>query len=441
MIPTTTGGFSSIFMIKSFPPKTDDFPPNFRPVFDKSYYHFKVLEGDYASANIGNIHAEDGDFFENGRVSYEVVSEDNNSPFYINSTTGMLSISGNLDRETTPSYQFEVIASDHGSKSLDSRVNVTVTILDQNDNQPLFYNYDRLQEHNGVHTIPVYSTHINTYMVEMGVTVAKVFANDSDDVLSGNGALEFKIVDHSNVFYIDPATGDVTTLIPIGEPYNITVLATDKGKPPRTASAVINLTLRDLPSGDQAGDAGPQEQPRSTIERVKNPLIISPFDSPSTNSANDLGSSDRQKSNDDKSDDDNQHSDGHHHHHDLPVGQMFKQDVYTVDVTENVQAPLEILNLGQEIVGVDMGDGVGDTDQDQSSAIHFRIVGSNYGLFSITEETGKLYITQSPDREQREKYVLRVKVLHTFASTQVLKTSFILFLTLRSSICGQRCAY
>ena len=409
-------------------------------MFDKSYYHFKVLEGDYASANIGNIHAEDGDFFENGRVSYEVVSEDNNSPFYINSTTGMLSISGNLDRETTPSYQFEVIASDHGSKSLDSRVNVTVTILDQNDNQPLFYNYDRLQEHNGVHTIPVYSTHINSYMVEMGVTVAKVFANDSDDVLSGNGALEFKIVDHSNVFYIDPATGDVTTLIPIGEPYNITVLATDKGKPPRTASAVINLTLRDLPSGDQPAGAaaGPQEQPRSTIERVKNPLIISPFDSSSTNSANDLGSSDPKKSNDDKSDDNNHSVE---HHHDLPVGQMFKQDVYTVDVTENVQAPLEILNLGQEIVGVDMSEHVGDPSQDQSSAIHFRIVGSNYGLFSITEETGKLYITQSPDREQREKYVLRVKVLHTFAFTQVLKTSFILFLTLRSSICGQRCAY
>ena len=120
---------------------------------------------------------------------------------------------------------------------------------------------------------------------------------------------------------------------------------------------------------------------------------------------------------------------------------MFKQDVYTVDVTENVQAPLEILNLGQEIVGVDMSENVGDPSQDQSSAIHFRIVGSNYGLFSITEETGKLYITQSPDREQREKYVLRVKVLHTFAFTQVLKTSFILFLTLRSSICGQRCAY
>ena len=376
-------------MIKSFT------LPNFRPVFDKSYYHFKVLEGDYNGANIGSIQAEDGDFFDSGRVSYEVVDgpshADAGGLFYINSTTGMLAISGHLDREATPSYTFEVIASDHGDKSLNSVVNVTVTVLDQNDNQPLFYNYDRLQEHNGVHTIPVYSTFINSYMVEMGVTVAKVFANDSDDASTGNGALEFKLVDHTNIFYIDSVSGDVTTLVPISEPYNISVIATDKGKPPRSANAIINLTLKDLPKG-----ATVPEQPRSTIERVKNPSVISPFES-----SNDLNN-EEEKSKETHHDDD---------HHILPVGQMFKKDVYSVEVTENVQAPLEILDLSNEIVGVDTG------VEDEDLAIHFRIVGSNYGLFSITEDTGKLFITQSPDREQRDKYILRVKVSQTLENT------------------------
>ena len=394
-------------------------------MFDKSYYHFKVLEGDYSGANIGSIHAEDGDFFENGRISYKVLAENNdNGPFYINSTTGMLSISGNLDRETTPSYTFSVIASDQGSKPLDSKVNVTVTILDQNDNQPLFYNYDRLQEHNGVHTIPVYSTHINSYMIEMGVKVAKVFANDSDDASTGNGVVEFRISDHSNIFYVDSGTGVVTTLVPIGEPYNITVLASDKGKPSRSASAIINLTLRDLPGGGSE----PEEQPRSTIERVKNPLIISPFE---TDSANDLITNNRQKIDpqDSEDHDDNAHDYGDQHHV-LPVGQMFKKDVYTVEVTENRQAPQEILNLGKEVV---LAKAEGQDATEEEMAVHFRIVGSNYGLFSITEETGKLYITQSPDREQRDKYILRVKVRgdcnavihHIFNSTP---------------ICGQRCA-
>ena len=91
----------------------------------------------------------------------------------------------------------------------------------------------------------------------------------------------------------------------------------------------------------------------------------------------------------------------------LPVSQMFRKDVYTVEVTENIQAPQEILDLGQEILLSEAGE---QEEAAEDMAVHFRIVGSNYGLFSITEETGKLYVTQSPDREHRDKYILRVKV-------------------------------
>ena len=43
-----------------------------------------------------------------------------------------------------------------------------------------------------------------------------------------------------------------------------------------------------------------------------------------------------------------------------------------------------------------------------------RIVGSNYGLFGVSEESGKLELTASPDREQRDMYILRVKVAVAF---------------------------
>ena len=108
---------------------------------------------------------------------------------------------------------------------------------------------------------------------------------------------------------------------------------------------------------------------------------------------------------------------------------MFKKDVYNVEVYENIQAPLEILDLGREIVGVDGGldvgvGGVGDHG-DSDLPVHFRIVGSNYGLFSITEQTGKLYLTQNPDREQRDKYVLRVKVSTSVNITEILFWSLV----------------
>ena len=192
----------------------------FRPVFDKSYYNFKVLEGDYNGANIGLIHSEDGDFFENGRVTYRIVTDDQSIPFLIDSVTGAMTISGTLDRENIDSFKFSVMATDHGTKALESVVNVTVTVLDENDAQPVFYGYNRLLEQNGLHMVPVFSSHINSFRVDAGVMVAEVYANDTDDVLSGNGVVEFRILDHSNIFYIHPDSGEVTTLVPIGKKRN-----------------------------------------------------------------------------------------------------------------------------------------------------------------------------------------------------------------------------
>ena len=186
-------------------------------MFDKSHYQFKVLEGDYSEADIGTIQAKDGDFYEAGRVTYEISKDYNDIPVRIEPTSGMITISGSLDREALPSFDFEVIATDHGEKPLDARVNVTVKILDENDNQPLFYGYNRLMEQNGLHTVPMFSAHIPSYRVEAGLVVTQVFANDSDDVLSGNGAVEFRILDHSNIFYVHPTSGEVTTLIPVGK--------------------------------------------------------------------------------------------------------------------------------------------------------------------------------------------------------------------------------
>ena len=48
-----------------------------------------------------------------------------------------------------------------------------------------------------------------------------------------------------------------------------------------------------------------------------------------------------------------------------------------------------------------------------------RIVGSNYGLFGVSEDSGKLELTASPDREQRDMYILRVKVDIAFTLTSV----------------------
>jgi hypothetical protein len=78
---------------------------------------------------------------------------------------------------------------------------------------------------------------------------------------------------------------------------------------------------------------------------------------------------------------------------------IFKKEVYSVEVTENVDTPLVVLALGREVVAG--GGAAGAT---------FRLVGTNYGLFHVGETTGDLVLTASPDREERDTYVLRIKV-------------------------------
>ena len=187
-----------------------------------------------------------------------------------------------------------------------------------------------------------------------------------------------------------------------GEPYNITIQAVDQGKPPRSATAVINLTLRPLPTSDL-----PRELPRSTIERVnkKNAVIINEYEDTGNKYKNNVRTKDfESKPRQEVPPSEVTESGVGSPPHLLPVGQMFKKEVYSLELYENVKTPLVILDLGKEVVGVSEEHGEGGLP------IHYRIVGSNYGLFSVEEEGGQLYLTQSPDREQREKYILRVKV-------------------------------
>ena len=84
---------------------------NNRPVFDKSHYELAVLEGDYDGAELGVVHAEDGDFYENGRVTYEL-AEGNSEPglFRVEEGTGAVRVWGSLDREEISVYSLTLVA-------------------------------------------------------------------------------------------------------------------------------------------------------------------------------------------------------------------------------------------------------------------------------------------------------------------------------------------
>lgn len=83
------------------------------------------------------IKAVDRDEGRNGYVEYSL-ENDSNLPFILGSVDGLLRVSGPLDREQRSNYTLKVTAKDRGDPPRSSITTVTVTVLDENDNSPVF---------------------------------------------------------------------------------------------------------------------------------------------------------------------------------------------------------------------------------------------------------------------------------------------------------------
>lgn len=185
----------------------------------------------------------------------------------------------------------------------------------------------------------------------------------------------------------------------LGENSTITVEAADNGTPSKSATALIHIILSEekpIPPEQTKtlSDEKPSlsEIPRSIPDTVQSVQNISRSRDKQAGNRGKIDSieGELQENGKDKK----------------KYGSMFRQKVYTVQVMENVDTPLVILPLGQELV-------------QEVAGVSFRIIGSNYGIFRIKENSGELSIISSPDREQRDTYILRIKVRYNITSGAV----------------------
>ncbi|KAJ8022829.1 Cadherin-23 [Holothuria leucospilota] len=173
------------------------------PVFDEGLYIGVILEGTSAST-ILSITATDHDEGGNGTVTYSFESgEQVESPFFLNPETGALSTTASLDREQQGSYEFRVQARDnpeYGDPMI-SQVAVTVIVLDINDNPPVFGE--------------------SLYVLEIAENVTKtdvliqISATDEDD--GTNGVVNYRIAQGNvgNTFVINKTSGIVRAAQPL----------------------------------------------------------------------------------------------------------------------------------------------------------------------------------------------------------------------------------
>ena len=143
-----------------------------------------------------------------------------------------------LDREFKPYYTLTVVATDDGTPPLSSTKSFTVYVTDTNDNPPEWAQsvyYADIQE-----------------VVPPGSSVIQLTAQDKDD--ADNSVITYELLDtpdtHSDWFEIDSRTGLIVTKTPVdceaaSEP-RLSVVATDSGSPPLSATATVIVRIRDV---------------------------------------------------------------------------------------------------------------------------------------------------------------------------------------------------
>lgn len=201
------------------------------PMFVSTPFQATVLENVAIGYSVIHIQAIDGDSGENARLEYRLTDTVPGFPFTINNSTGWITVSEELDRETTEFYTFGVEARDHGVPVMSSSASVSITVLDVNDNVPTF-------------TEKVYSLKINEDAV-VGTSVLTVTALDRDvnsvvtyQISSGNTRNRFAITSQSG-------GGLITLALPLDykqeRQYVLTITASD-GTRYDTAQVFINVT-------------------------------------------------------------------------------------------------------------------------------------------------------------------------------------------------------
>ena len=180
------------------------------------------------------VTAMDPDLGANGTVQYSLLEP--SSFLSINRTTGILTNSRSIDYESFQQLLVTVVASDMGIPPRTNSVNVTVDIVDRNDNAPRI--------------LITPSTAVNvSESTAVGTIIAIATATDRDSPVV-NGEIVFSFVQRVPAFTINATSGEVLTSTTLDfeavQSYKLTVMASDSGDPPLSSQVNLSVNILDV---------------------------------------------------------------------------------------------------------------------------------------------------------------------------------------------------
>ncbi|XP_076141861.1 cadherin-23 [Alosa pseudoharengus] len=205
------------------------------PVFSQPSYQRPVFEDVALGTIIVSVSATDADSGLFSVIEYSLV--DGEGKFGITPSTGAIYILSPLDRETKDHYTLTAVARDNPggipNQRRENSVQVLVTVLDVNDFRPRF-------------SERVFSTSVFENEPS-GTSVITLSATDLDE--GENAILTYSMQGPgADAFSLHPDSGVVRSLrlLQSFERFNLTVVATDHGRPPLWGTAILHITVIDV---------------------------------------------------------------------------------------------------------------------------------------------------------------------------------------------------
>ncbi|XP_061596681.1 protocadherin-16-like [Cololabis saira] len=193
-----------------------------------------VRENLLAGTGFGRVSASDRDAGLNARLAYRLLHQDRR--FQINAQTGEISTRLALDREHQSSYQLVVVVQDGGTPPRSATGTAHITVLDDNDNAPIF-----------THVRPDRELLLQvTEGLPSGTVVGAVTAKDPDE--GENGTIYYSLSGpRAERFSLNPTSGELRTAAPLRfverAEYGFTVTAADHGSPGQSSTCQIRIQV------------------------------------------------------------------------------------------------------------------------------------------------------------------------------------------------------
>jgi hypothetical protein len=183
------------------------------------------------------VTATDLDSGTNGQVVYTLLETPDAAFVSLNQSTGELTLAQRVDFETKALLALSVVATDEGAPPLRAILNITLSVIDANDNLPVF-------------TLPTYNANISE-LASGDTFIATVQATDADT--GPNGLIRYSLEGPTSaLFAIDAISGVVRTAPSAAldrealAVHVLTVVAQDQGSPPNTATTMVRVELLDV---------------------------------------------------------------------------------------------------------------------------------------------------------------------------------------------------